>query len=86
MGTSGLKSGAGSPIAAIDYGQDGMPRPIRTATSGNSSTPANWAPAVTVQVQAIDSRSFLDHSDEIARAVREAILNAHSLGDVVSEL
>jgi hypothetical protein len=34
----------------------------------------------------MDSRSFMDHSDEIARAVREALLNAHSLGDVVSEL
>jgi hypothetical protein len=39
-----------------------------------------------VQVQAMDSRSFMDHSDEIARAVREALLNAHSLGDVMSEL
>jgi len=41
---------------------------------------------VTVQVQAMDSRSFLDHSAEIARAVREAMLNMHSLNDVVSEL
>jgi hypothetical protein len=38
-----------------------------------------------VQVQAMDSRSFLDHSDEIARAVREAMLNAHALNDVVNE-
>jgi hypothetical protein len=44
------------------------------------------APQVTIQVQAMDSRSFLDHSTEIARAVREAMLNMHSLNDVVSEL
>ncbi len=44
------------------------------------------APQVTVQVQAIDSRSFLDHKDEIARAVREAVLNSHSLVDALGEL
>lgn len=44
------------------------------------------APQITVQVQAMDSRSFLDHSEEIARAVREAMLNSHALNDVVSEL
>jgi hypothetical protein len=43
-------------------------------------------PAVTIQVNAIDSRSFLDHSDQIARAVRQALLNSHSLRDVVGEL
>lgn len=43
-------------------------------------------PQITVQVQALDSRSFLDHSEEIARAVREAMLNSHGLNDVVSEL
>jgi hypothetical protein len=69
----------GQPILGVDYGQDGMPRTM------SSATPI-YAPSVTVQVQAMDSRSFLDHSDDIARAVREAILNAHSLGDVVSEL
>ncbi|HET8546872.1 MAG TPA: hypothetical protein VFL57_02660 [Bryobacteraceae bacterium] len=42
--------------------------------------------AVNVNVQAMDSRSFLDHSHEIARAVREAILNSNSLNDVVAEL
>jgi len=41
---------------------------------------------ITVQVQAMDSRSFLDHSWEIARAVREAMLQSHALNDVVSEL
>jgi hypothetical protein len=41
---------------------------------------------ITVNVQAMDSRSFLDHSDEIARAVREAMLRAHGLNDVVNEL
>lgn len=47
---------------------------------------ATAAPQITVQVQAIDSRSFLDHRDEIARAVRQAVLNSNSLNDVLNEL
>jgi hypothetical protein len=43
-------------------------------------------PQVTVQVSAMDSRSFLDHSDEIARAVRQAMHHSHGLNDVVGEL
>jgi hypothetical protein len=39
-----------------------------------------------VQVQAMDSRSFMDHSHDIATAVREAVLNMHSLNDVISDL
>jgi hypothetical protein len=72
-------AGGSQGIAAVDYGQDGLPRAVTSGTQ-------NSAPTVTVQVQAMDSRSFLDHSDEIARAVREALLNAHSLSDVMSEL
>jgi hypothetical protein len=57
--------------------------------SANGTVRANQdvsLPAITVNVQAMDSKSFLDHSDDIARAVREAMLNSHSLNDVVSEL
>ncbi len=64
-----------------------------TAPSGNvsseSQTPAAQAasnPQITIQVQAMDSRSFMDHRDDIARAVRDAMLNSHSLNDVVSDL
>ena len=93
------------PILPVDYGQDGLPRPIWAPVQRRPGQPARsaggelenpawpapgaapvYAPAVTVQVQAMDSRSFMDHSDEIARAVREAILNSHALGSVVSEL
>ncbi|MBM3745339.1 MAG: hypothetical protein FJW34_06040 [Acidobacteria bacterium] len=47
---------------------------------------ARSEPQITVQVQAMDSQSFLDHSEQIARAVREAMLNSHVLNDVVSEV
>ena len=65
--------GAARPIY---YAQDGLPR----------AEPAPAAPMVTVQVNAMDSRSFLDHSDEIAEAVKNALLTSHSLTDVVTEL
>jgi hypothetical protein len=41
---------------------------------------------ITIQIQAMDARSFIDRGDEIARAVRLAMLNSHALNDVVSEL
>jgi len=63
----------------IRYASDGLPRTLESAAT-SPSTP------ITIQVQAMDSRSFLDHSSEIANAVREALLNSHSLNDVVVEL
>jgi hypothetical protein len=68
----------GQPIRAVSYDQYGLPR-------AQNATAPFFAPTITVQVQAMDSRSFLDHSDDIAMAVREAILNGHALGGVMSE-
>ena len=47
---------------------------------------ANAAPQITVQVSAMDSQSFMDHSTDIANAVREAMLNLHPINDVVASL
>ena len=41
---------------------------------------------ITVNVQAMDARSFLDRSNEIALAVRDAMLNLNPINDVVNEL
>ena len=48
----------------------------------------NTSPQASIQVniQAMDSQSFLDRQDDIARAVREAMLHSNSLNDVVLEL
>lgn len=64
--------------APLDYSYDGSPRTI----PANAPPPV---PSVVVNVQAMDSRSFLDHSDDIARAVREALLNSHPLGGYLAE-
>ncbi|MCS6954151.1 MAG: hypothetical protein RMK57_16235 [Bryobacterales bacterium] len=66
---------AGAPLGAADYGPAGAVRRVAPST-----------PQITVQIQALDSRSFLDRRDEIAQAVREAMLNAHGLNDVLGEL
>jgi hypothetical protein len=55
-----------------------------TAASGGNQTAA--APQVTVNVTAMDSRSFMDHSTDIANAVREAMLNMHPINGVVASL
>jgi hypothetical protein len=77
-----------------------LPAPIAvqatvSSNAGSVAPPAPSTPAmggragggsVIVQVNAMDSRSFLDHKDEIAQAVREAVLHSHGLNDVFSEL
>lgn len=75
------------------------PPPVAISADLNSSTPtagtSNAQPAgssqtpatqVTVNVNAMDSQSFMDHSDDIANAVREAMLNMHPINGVVASL
>jgi hypothetical protein len=76
------------------------PPPVAISADLNSATPnsaAASAPSsggssqaaptqVTVNVNAMDSQSFMDHSDDIANAVREAMLNMHPINGVVASL
>lgn len=65
-------------MTPVSYGENGLPRPATpTATQQQQ---------VTVNIQAMDSRSFLDHSSDIADAIKQALLNSHSLNDVIGEL
>ncbi len=74
-----------------DAGDDPQVDSILTAdnaSSGPAVSAAGAAPSATnihINVQAMDSRSFLDHSEDIARAVRQAMLNMHALNDLVSD-
>ncbi len=71
---------ASQPAAfGVDTGDGGLPRAV---PSGSSNTTTN----ITVQVQAMDSQSFLDHSDDIAQAVRQAMLTSTTLNDVIREV
>jgi hypothetical protein len=91
----------GSDVSGADYDQMGMPRAYSAAPSATSAQASGMAapgsssgsaaggvpaPQITVNVQAMDSRSFLDHSSEIAQAVRDAMLNLNSINDVVNDL
>jgi hypothetical protein len=66
-------------FSQVTYGQNGLSK-----SAAAQAQPA--APQVSIQVNALDSRSFMDHSNEIALAVRQAMLNMHSLNDIVSDL
>ena len=86
-------------IGNADYDQFGMPR-LYGGMSSAMTMPANSggpvpaaygtasaaSPQINVTVQAMDSQSFLDHSSEIAQAVRHAMLNLSSVNDVVTDL
>jgi hypothetical protein len=57
-----------------------------SSQSASGSAPAPAPTQVTVNVTAMDSQSFMDHSNDIANAVREAMLNMHPINGVVAAL
>jgi len=57
-----------------------------TGTTAFSSSSSNSHQQIVVQVQAMDSQSFLDRSHDIAQAVRQAMLNSHPVNDVIMDL
>jgi len=71
--------GAGDRVRRV---ADPVPAPIGTAPASSAPPPAS----ITVNISAMDSQSFLDRQDDIARAVREAMLHSHPVNDVVSEI
>ena len=56
------------------------------AQSASASSQPMPAAQVTVNVNAMDSQSFMDRSNDIANAVREAMLNMHPINGVVASL
>jgi hypothetical protein len=71
-------------IVQADYDQSGAAR--RYAQPPSNTGRASTQPYVNVTVQAMDARSFLDRSSDIAAAVRDAMLNLNSINDVVNDL
>ncbi len=56
------------------------------AIGGSGASASGASPSVNIQVNAMDSKSFLDHSEDIAQAVRQAILNSSNLNDAIANL
>ena len=79
-----LSGGASADVNGQSSGQTGIPSSYTPAAGSVPATGA--APQITVNVQAMDARSFLDRSNDIAAAVRDAMLNMNSINDVVNEL
>lgn len=82
--------GDDSPAALVKYA---MPPKVQfdAEESGGAIAPTNYdqmgtARNITVNVSAMDARSFLDRSGDIAAAVRDAMLNLNSINDVVNDL
>jgi hypothetical protein len=84
-------------IPRVDYGSGSTTLAASSAPAGGSlsatgavapapaaASPA--APQITVNVQAMDARSFLDRSSDIAAAVRDAMLSLNPINDVVNDL
>jgi hypothetical protein len=57
--------------------------PAQSAPSGGGSSQSQ---PIQITVQAMDSQSFIDRSDDIAAAVNKAILSLHPLTDTISNL
>jgi hypothetical protein len=67
------------------------PSPVSISGTMNSAAPTaatqqSAAPQVTVHVNALDSKSFLDHGDDIANAVRAAMLTMHPINGIIASL
>jgi hypothetical protein len=75
---AGINEAAPTQPFAVDYAAGGQPRPATGGSEGSAQ--------ITVQIQALDSQSFLDHSDDIAQAVRQAMLQSSVLNDVIREV
>src|ERR1017187_2879415 len=84
----------GSGTSDMDYDQMGAPRtydasvasPAGTAPAAPGSSPAASTSPIAGNAPAMDSQWFMDHSSDIAQAVRNAMLNMSSINDVVSDL
>jgi hypothetical protein len=74
---AGFSGSAAGGASGVDYGEGNQPR---------QTTAASAQQQITVQVQAMDSQSFLDRSNDIAAAVRKAMLETSTLNDVIREV
>ena len=77
---AGFNGSSAGGASGVDYGESGQPRQTSAASTQQQQQ------QVTVQVQAMDSQSFLDRSNDIAAAVRKAKLETSTLNDVIREV
>ncbi len=74
------------PLNVNAVASEGMTAPPLSSGGVTAQGHVSGSAQITVQVQALDSRSFLDHSQDIAAAVRQAMLESSILNDVIREI
>ena len=82
-GSVATNASAVSSAPAASSSQDPSSGSSGGATAGGGGS---GMPQISVNVQAMDAQSFMSYSGEIAKAVRDAMLNLSSINDVVTEL
>ncbi len=84
-GISSLFGGGQKALPALQLFQlpDAVNQTVHLNSAGGSGA---TSPSIHVHVQALDSQSFVTKSNDIAKAVKSAMLNSHSINDVVAEL
>jgi hypothetical protein len=82
-GISHLFGGGQKSLPALQLFQ--LPDAVNRTVHINSANGAS-SPSINVHVQALDSQSFITRSNDIAKAVKSAMLNSHSLNNVVAEI
>lgn len=65
---------------------DGSSEGVSIDGYGLSKRGSASASSITINVQALDSRSLIDRSDDIASALRQAILSNSSINDSIGEI
>ena len=77
-------------VANTDNILAGFPRIVRRQRGEVRQIQSEGAlaaqPQVVVNVNAMDTQSFMDRSNDIARAVRDAMLHMHPVNDLISEV
>jgi len=81
---AGFSAAGGGTAFATDSTEGNLPRAMTSPSASSSSSQSS--PQITVQVQAMDSQSFLDRSQDIAAAVRQAMLESTVLNDVIRQV
>ena len=87
---AGFNSASGGGLFATESAQGNVQRAMTNSGGGSSSAASSSSSSssggITVQVQAMDSQSFMDRSQDIALAVRQAMLETTVLNDVIRQV
>ncbi len=83
--TAGISTSI-SGAFGVDNADGGLPQPVSSLSASGPLLPAPVSTQISAPAQAMDSQWFLDHSNDIALAVRQAMLQSSVLNDVIREV